>query len=321
LGEKIYGFEGFNFASVNPATDGPFLLDTVSAHRIEPGFYYPLTELSQLGLSSGFERSVFAGPISSAEVQRQLLQLANVQEIAANLGNLLKRTEPGAGGALAKLLFGGIGGLAFGDSQEIDRLVRAYVETRNLAGKYLGKEDEYKAAVSTNWTTRLRIGGLALAVGSGWTPFNIVLKVAGAIALAPILRLVEGFYDDDREFLRDFAVQRVGRDLPASTFEETLVRSTLLGTALRTPNLPEAKQIPLVEVVVGDDIDGFSEAMVSNGQSWFFDTDRYLRDRANQSGRQLEIGQLHKQFWGFARDAAGANQVLLASVAGQQEPQ
>ena len=86
---------------------------------------------------------------------------------------------------MAKLLFGGLGAFTLGDSAQVNALLRAYVETRYASGKYLGIEEEYEAAKKTDWSLRLRIGAFALGVpfAGTFTPFGLLVKAAGAIAL------------------------------------------------------------------------------------------------------------------------------------------
>ena len=257
--------------------------------------------------------------MSQAEVQSKQLQLDSIQRVASILGNLFRQTDASATGAMVRLLFGGLGTLALGDSTQINSLVREYVKTRNLAGKYVGKEDEYDAAQATDWALRLRIGAIAMGIPAGATPFGLVVKLAGAIALAPIYRLVEGISNDDLQFLSDFRIQRQGQSLPESTFEESLGRSTLIGVSLDVSGMPESssKRSVVAELTRGD-VDGLANAMVSGGANWYVETDKYLRARANTLGLLDKLQSARNEFWAFSRESAGSNSSLLASVANQE---
>ena len=319
LGGNVYSFAGLDFANINPETNEPFLLDTISAHKIETGFYYPLTEFDQSNVSA-FSVSVAAGPLSTAQLDSKYLRVDDLQKLGSMLGNILRQTETSAAGAMLKLLFGGLTAVTLGNSEQVNALVREYIETRSLAGKYAGKNEEYEAAKDTNWSFRLRIGAAALAASNAVPgPFGLIMKAAGAIALAPIFKLIEGISNDDGEFVlrQTFELQRQGSLVPDGSFEETLERSTLIGAALGvTPAAGSDLSLTSVAELTRDDVDGFAEAMVSV-ENWHLEASQYLVARASALGMQDKLQTALNEFWTYSRYAAKANTELVASVAEQ----
>jgi Ca2+-binding RTX toxin-like protein len=322
LGGNVYSFAGLDFANLNPQTNEPYLLDTISAHKIETGFYYPLTEFNRAGVSA-FDAAASGGPMSSAHLSSSYLQLDSLQKLASGLGNIFRQSTTTSGGAMAKLLFGGLGGFVLGDSDQVNALVRAYVDTRYRAGKYQGKEDEYEAAKDTDWAFRMRVAAAALGASNiVQGPFGLVLKAAAAIALAPVYKLVEGVSNDDGEFVlrQTFQLQRQGASVPDGSYEEALERSSLLGAALGVPDPDGSRErLTTVAELARDDVDGFAEAMVSSESDWYLQTAGYLAARASALGKQEKVQTALNEFWSYSREAAENNPTQLAAVSDQFE--
>ena len=319
LGGNVYSFAGLDFASINPETNKPFLLDTITAHRVETGFYYPLTEFDRSGVSA-FEASVSSGPLSSVQLNSNYLRVDKLHKLTSILGNVFQQSGTTSAGAMVKVLFGGLGTFSIGDSEQLNHLVREYVETRKRAGKYVGNDSEYEEAKSTDWAWRFRIGAAALAlsnVPSG--PFGLILKAAGAIAFAPFYSLVEGISNDSGEFVlrTTFELQRDGSPVPDATYQESLERSALIGAALGVTN-PNGAELPLgtVAELTEDDVEGFAEAMVSEA-GWHYATAEYLMERARTLGMAGRAQDALTEFWSYSRHAADGNPTLLASVSDQ----
>lgn len=316
LGGNVYSFAGLDFANVDPATNEPFLLDAINAHKIETGFYYPLREFDRAAVSA-FEAAVNAGPLSQAQLDSSYLKVDNLQKLTSILGNVFRQTETSSSGAMLKLLFGGMGGFTLGDSEQVNHLVREYVETRKRAGMYLGKEEEYEAAKETNWSFRMRVAAAALGALAVPGPFGLIMKVAGAIAFAPIYKLLEGISNDSGEFVlrQSFELQRQGAAVPEASLEESLERATLIGAPLGVTEQARALDLDAVSELAADDVEGFAEAMVSG--DWYYETSKYLVARANVLGKQDTAQAALNEFWTFSRHAADGNPTLLATVSDQ----
>jgi hypothetical protein len=145
LGGNVLQFPGLDFSHLSSTTHQPYLLDTISAHKIETGFYYPLTEYSFSGLS-GFISAAATGQFNVSALGDYYLHLGSLQKLASVMGNLFRKDETSTPGAFVQLLFGGLSAIALADRSEVNGLVNAYVDTRYYAGQYEIDPDEYTAA-------------------------------------------------------------------------------------------------------------------------------------------------------------------------------
>ncbi|MGH8739118.1 MAG: hypothetical protein ACREVC_17330, partial [Burkholderiales bacterium] len=312
----VVSFPGRDFDHLNVATHDPYLLDTISAHKIETGYYYPLAEYV-LSASDGFAEAVQGGYLSAADLSEFYLPLGNLQKIASEMGNLFHQDATSTAGGFVKLLIGGLGAMVAGDRNEVNQLVDAYIDTRYFAGRYENDAREYVIARDTDWSLRLRIGGAALGIGTvAAGVFGLVFGLAGAIALAPVFKLVESISSDEAEFLRNtFDAGWTGGPLPDSSAEEVLLRSDLVGAALDVSD-PRGSGIRLATVAdfARDDLENFAQAMLGDADDWYTQTSKYLVDRANETGQQSALGKAEKEFWTYSERAAQTNPILLASV-------
>ncbi|MFZ1908790.1 MAG: calcium-binding protein, partial [Burkholderiales bacterium] len=299
------------------ATHDPYLLDTISAHKIETGFYYPLTEYV-LSATDGFAEAVEGGYLSNSDLNEYYLPLTSLQKVASVMGNLFRQDETSTAGGLAQLLIGGLGAVIGGDRNEVNQLVDAYIDTRYLAGKYENNESEYLIARDTDWAFRLRVGAAALGIAPyAPGPFGLAFGFFGALALQPVFKLVESISSDQADFLlRDkFQSHWIGDKLPDSQPEEVLQRSDMLGAALQVSD-PRGSGDRLA--TVGDLARGaeeeLAEAMVDENGNWYGDTAAFLITRANELGEQTRLPQAEQEFWSYSRRAAAGNAQLLSDI-------
>jgi Ca2+-binding RTX toxin-like protein len=148
-------------------------------------------------------------------------------------------------------------------------------------------------------------------------PFGLVAGLAGAIALAPVYKLVGSISNDAGEFLlrTKFDLDRTGDALPDATDEEVLQRSDMLGAALEVPDPRRSgSRLAAVAQLAHDDVEGFAQAMAGDANDWYADTAEYLAQRADALGEQAMLGTALSEFWTYSRQAAETDPVLLASV-------
>ena len=198
LGGNVLEFPGQDFSHLNAATNEPYRLDTISAHKIETGYYYPLTEYAKSDID-GFASAETTGPFNISALNGFYLQLGSLQKVASVLGNLFREDETSTPGAFAQLLIGGLGAVIAGSRDEVNGLVNAYVDTRYYAGGYENDKHGYEIAKDTDWSFRLRVAAATLGIAPfAAGPFGFLFSMAGALALAPVFRLVEGISSDSR---------------------------------------------------------------------------------------------------------------------------
>jgi hypothetical protein len=315
LGEHIYNFAGIDFSHVHPENDEPYLLDAISAHRIETGFYFPLERFAEIAVL-GFNEAIEKGPLSTQELAGSYLKLDHLQKTASILGNLFRQDSTSKTGAMVKLLFGGLGSFAFGEPEEVNELVRAYVQSRSNAGLYEDKEAEYDAAMGTDWALRLKIAAatLGLSVGTGFSPFGLLMKLVTTIALAPVYQLLEGVRNDDGDFVlrASFLLDRQGASLPNSRYEDTLQRSSLIGAAVDI-KAPGDLRLDNIAELTRDDLDGFANAMAVD-TNWRSSVSGYILRRGNALGKQDLAQSAGAEFWAYSLNAAQGNPTMLAEV-------
>ncbi|HXK40323.1 MAG TPA: hypothetical protein VJ837_05835, partial [Candidatus Paceibacterota bacterium] len=136
----------------------------------------------------------------------------------------------------------------------------------------------------------------------------------------PVFRLLEGISNDDGEFaLRTtFKLERDRPKVPEGTFEESLQRSTLIGSALgAAPASGQAPDLDAIAELTSLDVDGFAQAMVSGGPAWYKNTASYLSNRANLLDKQQKAQEALNEFWSYSRQSAEGNPTLLASISEQ----
>ena len=313
----MIAFPGVDFSHANVATNKPYFLDTISAHKIETGYYFPLTGYAA-SATDAFALAVDGGYLSNSDLNEYYLPLTSLQKVASVMGNLFRQDETSTAGGLAQLLIGGLGAVMAGDRNEINQLVDAYIDTRYLAGRYENNEREYKIARDTDWSFRLRVGGAALGIAPlAAGPFGVVFAFFGALALAPVFDLVEAISSDQAKLLLQTKLNASwnGDALPDSQPEEVLQRSDMLGAALQVSD-PRGSGDRLA--TVGDLSRGveeeLAEAMVDESGNWYGDTAAFLVARANELSEQTRLPQAEKEFWSYSRRAAASNPVLLSDI-------
>jgi Ca2+-binding RTX toxin-like protein len=317
LGGTVLEFPALDFSHLDQVTEQPYRLDTISAHKIETGYYYPLTEYAKSD-TEAFEAAAVSGPLSPSTLSYYYLHLGSLQKVASVMGNLFREDETSSAGAFVQLLFGGLSGIVLADPGEVNALVDAYVNSRYYAGLYENNEDEYAVARDTDWSFRLRVGAAAMGIGAAAPgPFGLVMGLAGAIALAPVFKLVESISNDEGEFLlrTKFDLTRTGDPLPDASDEEVLQRSDMVGAALNVPDPKDSgSRLAAVAALAHDDVDHFAQALVGDASDWYTQTSEYLVERANELGEQSILGTAQSEFWTYSRRAAETNPILLASV-------
>jgi len=317
LGGTVLAFPALDFSHLDQVTEQPYRLDTISAHKIETGYYYPLTEYAKLD-TEAFEAAALSGPLSPSTLSYYYLHLDSLQKVASVMGNLFREDETSSTGAFVQLLFGGLSGFIVADSSEVNGLVGAYVDSRYYAGLYENNEDEYSVAKDIDWSFRLRVGAAAMGIGAAATgPFGLVMGLAGAIALAPMFKLVESISNDAGEFLlrTKFDLTRTGDPLPDASDEEVLQRSDMIGAALNVDDPRDSgSRLAAVAELAHGDLEDFAQALVGDASDWYAKTSAYLAERASENGKQSMLGAAQSEFWTYSRRAAATNPVLLATV-------
>ena len=116
-----------DYRTVNPSTGELVKLDLVEGHRIETGFY--------AGLHSSDAFTV-ATPLFQAQTPQQwYLPMTSLQNTAGLLGGILNGREVGRADSYPRLLAGLMAGMTFGNPQEWDPLIKAYLTNEHDAGK------------------------------------------------------------------------------------------------------------------------------------------------------------------------------------------
>jgi Ca2+-binding RTX toxin-like protein len=124
VGGQVYLLD---YRTVNPDTGELVKLDLIEGHRIETGFYAGLHALDAFTVAT---------PLFQSQTPQQwYLPMASLQNTAGLFGNILNGRDVGRAESVPRLLAGLMAGMTFGNQQEWDTLIKAYLRNQHEAGK------------------------------------------------------------------------------------------------------------------------------------------------------------------------------------------
>ncbi len=177
VGGQVYLLD---YRTVNPDTGELVKLDLIEGHRIESGFYAGLHALDAFTVAQDL--------FSTTSPQQWYLPMASLQNAAGLLGNILNGRDVGRAESYPRLLAGLMAGMTFGNQQEWDTLVKAYLTNQHDAGKLSDSMYAfYSAAIlpvtvagkpvtAAIYTASVVLAGLADALGLGLSSINVGLS-------------------------------------------------------------------------------------------------------------------------------------------------
>ncbi|HSL03114.1 MAG TPA: putative Ig domain-containing protein [Nitrospiraceae bacterium] len=160
-----------DYRTVNPDTSELVKLDLIEGHRIETGFYAGLHALNAFTVAQNL--------FSTMTPQHWYLPMASLQNTAGLLGNILNGRDVSRAESVPRLLAGLMAGMTFGNQQEWNTLVKAYLTNQHDAGKLSDSMYAfYSAAIlpvtvagkpvtAAIYTASAILAGLADALGLG----------------------------------------------------------------------------------------------------------------------------------------------------------
>ncbi|MBC7837923.1 MAG: putative Ig domain-containing protein [Nitrospiraceae bacterium] len=168
VGGQVYLLD---YRTVNPDMGELVKLDLIEGHRIETGFYAGLHALNAFTVAQNL--------FSTTTPQQWYLPMASLQNTAGLLGNILNGRDVGRAESVPRLLAGLMAGMTFGNQQEWDTLVKAYLTNQHEAGKLSDSMYKFysaatlpvavagKPVTAAIYTASVILAGLADALGLG----------------------------------------------------------------------------------------------------------------------------------------------------------
>ncbi len=270
-----------DYRTVNPETGNVVKVDLIESHRIESGFYAGLHALDAFTVAQNL--------FSTTSPQQWYLPMASLQNTAGLLGNILNGRDVGRAESVPRLLAGLMAGMTFGNQQEWNTLVKAYLTNQHDAGKLSdGKYAFYTAAIlpvtvagkpvtAAIYTASAILAGLADALGLGLSSIN-----AGLSTLKEFFQLPSSSGPPE---------------LTTLSQHELVEKAVLILAA--TPNAlpgfhPFSQELASLNLTP----DAFAQQLLTvTGSTWRTDTLAYLRDQSPNPADKVQTVGLAVAFY------------------------